>query len=638
MESHHSREPMSKLALGALGVVFGDIGTSPLYAFRACLLAGGEGRPSEAAILGVLSLIFWTIALTVSLKYVAIVLRNDNRGEGGVLALTALLASHRSALPTATVVILGVAGTALFFGDGALTPAVTVLSAVEGLKLASPVFESWILPLTLAILVGLFAAQRHGTGRIGVVFGPVMLLWFVTLGVLGLLKVVQNPAVLGAVNPVHALYFIGTHGAASLAVIAGAFLAVTGGEALYADLGHFGRRPIKWAWLGVVWPGLLLNYFGQGALLLEDPTAIRNPFYLMAPDELLLPLVVLAAGASVIASQAVISGVFSIAQQAQQLGFLPRMRTQQTSEAVIGQVYLPTVNIVLCLAAIGIVVTFRSSEALANAYGIAVSSTMVIETLLLVLLLHARQVEAASAVPGLPTTGAPAAWMLPVLIPLACIDLLFFVANAAKIPAGGWFPLVFGGAVFLVMRTWRTGREIVTHQLLRQERSVESFLAEVQRHPPIRIPGSAIFLTSQTEGIPRTLSRNLKFNGVLHEQTIIVSVTVDRIPKVPLGGMVKVRPIAPGLWRVKIKMGFSETSKRTVPELLREAERQGLAVATDRATYFLGREQVVADNPRGMWKWRKRLFLFMARNAEFAGESFGLPQDRIIEMGGHITI
>ena len=637
MESHHSREPLPKLALAALGVVFGDIGTSPLYALRACLLAGGESVPTQDAIFGVLSLIFWTIALTVSLKYVLIVLRNDNRGEGGVLALTALLASHRSALPAAAVIVLGVGGTALFFGDGALTPAVTVLSAVEGLALANPAFSSWVVPLTVLILLALFAVQRKGTGMIGVVFGPVMLLWFLALGVLGLQKLLQNPTVLAAANPAYALGFIMHHGGASLAVIAGAFLAVTGGEALYADLGHFGRRPIQLAWVSVVWPGLLLNYFGQGALLLADPSAIRNPFYLMAPSEMLVPMVLLAACASVIASQAVISGVFSIAQQAQQLGFLPRMSTTQTSASAIGQVYLPSINVVLCVAAIGIVLAFKSSEALANAYGIAVSSTMVIETLLLVVLLRARQLEAASPVAGaLPGAAAPAAWMLPLLLPLALIDVAFFVANAEKIPAGGWFPLAFGGLVFLVMRTWKTGREIVTHQLLRQERTVEAFLADLERKPPIRIPGTAVFLTSQTEGIPRTLSRNIKFNGVMHEQTIIVAVTTDRIPRVPLGAKVKVRAVAPGLWRVLIRVGFME--KAEVPPLLREAERQGLSVATDQATYFLGREQVVADNPRGMFKWRKRMFLFMARNAEFAGDSFSLPNGRIVEMGGHVTI
>ena len=637
MDSHQSREPLPKLALAALGVVFGDIGTSPLYALRACLMAAGETVPGPEAILGVLSLIFWTIALAVTVKYVLIVLRNDNRGEGGVLALMALLASHRSSLSLGVIMAMGVAGTALFFGDGALTPAVTVLSAVEGLKLASPAFSSWVIPITVLILLGMFAVQKHGTGKIGVVFGPVMLLWFITLGAMGLSNIGANPTVLKAVNPVYAVEFLVAHSGVSLAVIAGAFLTVTGGEALYADLGHFGRRPIQVAWVGMVWPGLLLCYFGQGALLLEDPSALRNPFYLMVPAGLLLPLVLLASCASVIASQSVISGVFSIAQQAQQMGFLPRMTTTQTSEDAIGQVYLPVVNAVLCAAAIGIVLVFRSSEALANAYGIAVASTMVIETLLLVVLLRARQTEADTLPEGIaPGAKAPARWMLPVLVPLALIDVLFFVANAEKIPAGGWFPLAFGGLVYMVMSTWKNGREIVTQQLLRQESPVTAFLAEVERNPPVRVGGTAVFLTSQTEGIPRTLLRNLRFNGVLHETTIVVSVSTGRVPRVSRGKRVTVIAIAPGLWRVNTNVGFRE--KPSIPQLLREAERLGLTVETDRAIYYLGREQIRAENPRGMSMWRKRIFLFMARNAEFAGASYKLPQDRIVEMGGYITI
>jgi len=636
MDSQHSREPLPKIALAALGVVFGDIGTSPLYALRACLMAGGEMTPGPDAILGVLSLIFWTIALTVSLKYVLIVLRNDNKGEGGVLALMALLTQHRSELPINAIIVMGVAGTALFFGDGALTPAVTVLSAVEGLELASPAFTEWVVPVTILILLALFAMQKHGTGKIGVVFGPIMLVWFVTLGGMGLWNIGSNASVLQAVNPMFAVSFVLGHGAVSLAVIAGAFLAVTGGEALYADLGHFGRRPIQLAWVSVVWPGLLLCYFGQGALLLEHPEALRNPFYLMAPQQVLVPLVILAAAASVIASQAVISGVFSIAQQAQQLGFLPRMKTTQTSESAVGQVYLPVVNAVLCAAAIGIVLAFRSSEALANAYGIAVSSTMVIETLLLVVLLRARQAEAAARPENAPGAPAPAGWMLSLLVPLALIDLLFFVANAEKIPAGGWFPLAFGGLVMMVMFTWQNGRKIVTQQLHRQESPVPSFLAELERNPPVRVPGTAVFPTSQTEGIPRTLLRNLRFNGVLHETTIIVSVTTARVPKVSQGKRITVIPIMPGLWRVNTNVGFME--KGSIPDLLRDAERLGLTVETDRATYYLGREQIQAENPRGMAKWRKRLFLAMARNAEFAGASFQLPPDRIVEMGGYINI
>jgi KUP system potassium uptake protein len=649
MESSQSREPMPKLALAALGVVFGDIGTSPLYALRACLTAGGDTLPSPQAVLGVLSLIFWAIALTITLKYVVIVLRNDNRGEGGVLALTALLASERSALSPAVVVALGLAGTALFFGDGSLTPAVTVLSAVEGLTLADPAFGQFVVPLTVVVLVFLFRAQHQGTGVIGVVFGPIMLLWFCVLGVLGIVNIVGNTGVLAAINPAYALGFVVHHGGASLAVLAGAFLAVTGGEALYADLGHFGRRPIQLAWLYVVWPGLLLNYFGQGALLLEHPEALRNPFYLMAPLSLIVPLVLLAAAASVIASQAVISGVFSIAQQAQQLGFLPRMQIKQTSDDSFGQVYVPAVNWVLCCAAISIVIVFKSSEALANAYGIAVSSTMVIETTLLVALLYARHVGAFQSDAlaytgaadagslGVTQTATGSAWMLWLLLPLGLLDVVFFVANVQKIPAGGWFPLVFGGVVYLVMRTWQIGRITVSSLLLRQERSVASFLEQCVATPPIIISGAAVFLTSNTEGVPRTLVRNLRFNGVMHETTVVMSMTTERIPRVPLGARVKVVQLAPRLWRVNAKVGFKEDAD--VPELLRAAERLGLTVRTDQATYFLARDQVViGPGTHGMSAIRKRLFLFMARNALFAGAAFKLPPERIVEVGGRVVI
>lgn len=618
---------MPKLALAALGVVFGDIGTSPLYAMRACLTGGGETTPAPAAVLGVLSLIFWTIALTVSWKYVLIVLRNDNRGEGGVLALTALLATQRSALPVGVTVALGLMGTALFYGDGSLTPAVSVLSAVEGLKLIEPAFEHLVVPITAVVLFTLFLVQKRGTGAIGVVFGPVMLTWFVTLGLLGLSKIIESPGVLVAANPAYAFNFMVDHGALSLAVLAGAFLAVTGGEALFADLGHFGRKPIQTAWLAVVWPGLLLNYFGQGALLLQDPSALRAPFYLMAPPALLAPLVLLAAAATVIASQAVISGVFSLSQQALQLGFLPRMRIEQTSAHSVGQVYVPVVNWVLCAAALGLVFTFRSSDALASAYGIAVASTMVIETALLIALLQARRAEGA---PGAPN------WMFWSLIPLALVDVAFFVANSAKIPAGGWFPLVFGGVIFLVMRTWQNGRIIVSSHLQRQERSVESFLTQLEREPPVRVPGTAVFMTSNVDGIPRTLARNLRFNGVMHEMTVIMSVTTERIPRVPLGAKLKVIAVGPGLWRVNARVGFME--RPDVPRLLKEAERSGLSVQVDRATYFLGRDEVVVGSPRGMAPWRKVMFLFMARNAQFAGAHFGLPPGRIVEVGGQVQI
>jgi KUP system potassium uptake protein len=622
---HHPKGPLWRLSLGALGVVFGDIGTSPLYALRASINASGDVASDPIVVLGVLSLIFWAILLVVSVKYLAIVLRTDNRGEGGVLALTALVVTEGRVARPALIAAFGLMGCALFYGDGALTPAVTVLGAIEGLELVAPGFEQAVVPLAILVLIVLFAIQKRGTGVIGAMFGPVMLLWFTVLAVLGLGAIVRAPEVLLAVNPYYAVEFFATHPGVGLVVLGSVFLAVTGGEALYADLGHFGRPPIRAAWFAIVWPGLLLNYFGQGALLLQNPAAIQNPFYLLAPSWALVPLVLLATAASIIASQAVISGVFSITQQGQQLGFLPRLKVAQTSDKAIGQVYVPSVNWILFAATIGLVVVFRSSDNLANAYGIAVASTMVIETFLLVMLLRGRWAD-----------GRSARVALAVLLPLFAVDVAFFVANVPKIPNGGWFPLVFGLGVFVVMRTWMRGRLVVSEQMRRQERSVSAFLAEVERTQPARVPGTAVFLSSNHEGIPRTLARNVRYNGVLHEHTVLMSITTERIPRVPRGGKLKVAKLADRLWRVEVHIGFME--RADVPRLLREAERLGLGFRTENATYFLGRDDIVVASPRGMARWRKYLFLFLARNSEFAGAHFGIPHDRIIELGGQVQI
>ncbi|MCZ8132312.1 MAG: potassium transporter Kup [Steroidobacteraceae bacterium] len=622
---HHPVGPLPKLALGALGIVFGDIGTSPLYALRASINASGDAASEPVVVLGVLSLIFWAILLVVTVKYVAVVLRTDNRGEGGVLALTALVVTEGRVQRPLLVAAFGLMGCALFYGDGAITPAVTVLSAIEGLEIVSPAFQSAVVPLALAVLIVLFAIQKRGTGAIGAMFGPVMLVWFATLGALGALSIAQTPGVLLAVNPAYAVEFFATHPGVSLVVLGSVFLAVTGGEALYADLGHFGRRPIRAAWFAVVWPGLLLNYFGQGALLLRDPTAIENPFYLLAPTWFLVPLVLLATAASIIASQAVISGVFSITQQGQQLGFLPRMKIAQTSDQAIGQVYVPSINWILFTTCVGLVLVFRSSDALANAYGIAVASTMVIETFVLVMLLRGRVTE-----------GVANPWSFLLLIPLFLVDLAFFAANVLKIPNGGWFPLVFGGAVFVTMRTWMRGRLVVSEQMRRQERPVDGFLDELARNPPARVPGTAVFLSGNPENIPRTLARNVRYNGVLHEHTVLLSVITERIPRVSRGNKLRVVRLSDSLWRVEVRIGFME--RADVPRLLREAERLGLGFRTDTATYFLGRDDIVVASPRGMARWRKHLFLFMARNSEFAGAHFGIPHDRIIELGGQVQI
>ncbi len=618
-------EPLKVLALGALGVVFGDIGTSPLYALKTCMEAAKSVADAPGTVLGILSLIFWAIALVVTVKYVGLVLRADNRGEGGVLALTALVVNEGRARYPVLLAALGLAGCAFFYGDGTITPAVSVLSAIEGLELASPEFKTAVVPLSIIVLLVLFAAQRRGTGSIGMLFGPVMLVWFIAIGALGAVKIVEHPQVLAAINPAYGIAFVVRHPSLGMLVLAAVFLAVTGGEALYADLGHFGRRPIRIVWYGLVWPTLTLNYFGQGALLLGDPTAVDNPFYKLAPPALLIPLVVLATAATIIASQAVISGVMSMTQQALQLGFLPRMRVAQTSASSIGQIYVPVVNAILCVATIGLVLNFRSSDALANAYGIAVVCTMLITAVLLVVLLHGRA-----------ATDARSRWLLAIAVPFVAIDGLFLFANVEKIPNGGWFPLLFGLVVFMTMRSWMRGRQVVSEQMRRQERSVSGFLEELGRSPPAQVPGTAVFLSSNLEGVPRTLTRNVRYNGVLHEHTVILSVLTERIPRVPRGGRLKVTRLSPQLWRIEARIGFME--RADVPRLLREAERLGLAFRTDNATYFLGRDDIVVSSPRGMARWRKRLFLFMARNAEFAGAHFGIPPERIIELGGQVQI
>ena len=611
------------LALAALGVVFGDIGTSPLYTLRACLTAGGGSNVSSAAILGVLSLIFWALALTITAKYLLIILRNDNDGEGGVLALTALASSESSSRYRVLIPILGLAGCALFYGDGIITPAVTVLGAVEGLEIVAPAFEAAVVPLAIIVLFALFKMQRRGTGALGSMFGWVMLVWFVTLGALGLHGIIKQPMVLAAVNPLHAVEFLLAHSGIALLVVGSVFLAVTGGEALYADLGHFGVKPIRLAWFFVAWPALVLNYFGQGAQLLVEPGAIANPFFHLAPEWFVAPLVLLATAAAIIASQAVISGVFSMTQQALQLGFLPSVRIIQSSAEAMGQIYVPSVNWLLCLASIGLVIGFGSSESLANAYGIAVASTMAIETSLLLALLRGR-------------SGWTNRALLYCLLPLAVIDALFFASNAAKIPQGGWLPLLAALVVFYVMRTWTRGRVRVSELMRREGRSDAKFIASIEADPPARVPGLAVFLTSDAASVPRTLIRNVRHNGVLHKHTVLLTLKTESVPKIARGGRATVTEIGHGIYRIVASIGFMDLPD--VPKLLREAERRGLPFRTDDATFFLGREDIVVGARREMATWRKRLFMFMARNAQFAGERFGIAPSRIIEIGGQVEL
>ncbi|HKE45965.1 MAG TPA: KUP/HAK/KT family potassium transporter, partial [Steroidobacteraceae bacterium] len=608
------------LSVAAMGVVFGDIGTSPLYALRACFSDVAGVSVSTFSVLGILSLIFWSLALVISVKYVSIILRADNDGEGGVLALTTRVLNERPVRGAAAIATLGLIGCALFYGDGVITPAVTVLGAIEGMSIATPELGHAVLPLAILALVWLFAFQKRGTGAIGKLFGPIMLLWFVVLAGLGIHRIVLHPVVLQAVNPAYAVWFFVEHSTVAFVVFGGVFLTVTGGEALYSDLGHFGRKPIAMAWFVVVWPCLLLNYFGQGALLLERPDAIVNPFYLLAPEWALIPLVALATAASIIASQAVISGVFAITQQCQQLGYIPRVKIMHSSDALIGQVYVPSVNWLSCVATVALAIGFGSSARIAHAYGVGVSCTMLIDTILILILLWGA-------------TRRRERLQLFVMCALLALDSAFVLSNLDKVPTGGWFPIVFGISVFALMKTWQRGRTIVMEKMRREERPVASFLEKIERDPPLRVPGVAVFPTSNTIGIPRTLVRNLKMNGVMHEDTIIFSIVTERVPRVSEGGRIKVQTLGPGLYRVVARLGFMEFPE--VPKLLRQAQ-QWLPVRTEDAVYFLGRDDIVIATTRGMHRWRKKLFLFLARNSQYAASSFAIPAGRLMEVGGQV--
>ncbi|MGB8328398.1 MAG: KUP/HAK/KT family potassium transporter [Steroidobacteraceae bacterium] len=613
----------ASLTFAALGVVFGDIGTSPLYALRACFSQAAAVPINLLAILGVLSLIFWSLALIICAKYVSIVLRADNHGEGGVLSLTTLVLSEAPRRNALLLSLLGLGGCALFFGDGVITPAISVMSAIEGLELLAPHLEAAVVPLAALTLLALFSLQKRGTTFIGRAFGPVMILWFAVLAALGAVSIAAKPTVLLAVNPYYAVRFLADHSGVALAVVAAVFLCVTGGEALYTDLGHFGRRPISRAWFLIVWPALLLNYFGQGALLLRDASALRNPFYLLAPNAWLLPLVLLATAATIIASQAVISGVFSITRQCQQLGYLPRWRVEHSSAQAIGQVYVPLVNWWLCAVTLGLVFAFGSSGGMAGAYGVGVSTTMLIDSILMLVLLSAR-------------SGATVRLQFGVMMALGVVEFGFVTANLGKIAEGGWFPVLYGLLVFGVMRTWQKGRAIVSARLSREERSVETFLRDLAQAPSARVDRTAVFLTSNPTDIPRTLVRNFRNNGMLHERTVLMTVSTEPVPRVIRGARVQVSTIAPGLYRVHAHVGFMETTD--VPRLLRDAERAGLGFRTDDAIYYLGRDDIVVGGPRGMSPWRKRLFVFLANNAQFAGAHFGVPPARIMEAGGQVEI
>jgi KUP system potassium uptake protein len=613
---------LAALSLGALGVVYGDIGTSPLYAMRDAFLKEHGVQPTPENVLGVLSLIFWALILIISIKYLVFILRADNGGEGGILALTSLVTPARGG-GGRVILLLGLFGTALLYGDGMLTPAVSVLSAVEGLEVTTPHFKPWIVPITIAILVATFSIQSHGTARVGKVFGPVTMVWFATIAALGVRWIAREPAVLWAVNPLHGVRFFVENGWNGFLVLGAVFLVVTGGEALYADMGHFGRKPIRLAWFCVVLPALLLNYFGQGALLIHDPAAVVNPFYRMVPPWALYPVVLVATAATVIASQALISGAFSLTMQAVKLGYVPRMRIEHTSQRRAGQIYIPAINWALMLSCITLVAGFQSSSRLTAAYGVAVTTTMVITTILFFV------VERAVWRWSLPLSIAVAGFFL-------VIDLGFWGANIIKVPHGGWFPLVVGAVVFTLLTTWKKGRRILAERL--QERTLPRvlFLREVETSPPARVPGTAVFMYSDPNGTPPALLHSLKHYRVLHQTLVFLSVETGEVPYLDAEERARVTRLGEGIFQVVLRYGFMEDVD--IPAALHELHHPDLPMRPMETSYFLGRETLIASKRRGMARWRERLFALMARNAGSAGSYFRLPPNRVVELGAQIEL
>ncbi|HVN85743.1 MAG TPA: potassium transporter Kup [Candidatus Binatia bacterium] len=608
----------------AIGVVYGDIGTSPLYAIRECFF-GPHGVPvSQVNVLGVLSLIVWALIIVVTLKYHVYVLRADNHGEGGILALMSLVRKdHDRSARGAVMVAFGLFGAALLYGDGVLTPAISVLSAIEGLEVATPFFSPFVVPITVVILIGLFLFQRRGTAGVGVIFGPVILIWFATLAVLGVINIAHAPGVLAAVNPAYAITFLHQNGAMGYLVLGAVFLVATGGEALYADLGHFGELPIQIDWFAIVGPSLLLNYFGQGALLLHDPEMAHNPFYRMAPSWALYPLVVLAAMATIIASQAVISGVFSLTRQAVQLGFAPRVEIIHTSSREIGQIYIPGANWGLMVGTIGLVIAFQNSSNLAAAYGVAVTTTMIITTLLAYVV--SRRLWK---------------WSLPVavLVTVGFLigDLAFFGANIVKVAQGGWFPLLIGIVGFVLFTTWQKGRALLAAELDKTALPLSTFVEDLQRHNVTRVPGTAVFLNSSAENTPIALLHNLKLNRMLHERNFVLTLVTEEVPYVPAAHRLSIEPLAVGFCRLVARYGFKEDPD--VPALLALAREQGQPIDPANVTYILSNNSLIPGRGPALARWRRRLFVFLSRNALRPSLFFRLPLNRVIELGMQITV
>ena len=611
------------LSLGSVGVVYGDIGTSPLYAFREAAIAASNGHPvTRAVVLGVLSLIVWALIITVTAKYVLILLRADNNGEGGTLSLTAL-ATRALGRRTAFVFILGVIGASMFLGDSVITPAISVLSAVEGLKLATPAFSEYVAPITVAILIGLFAAQRGGTAKVAALFGPVMVVWFVSIAIAGGLHIRDDPYVLAAINPLYGIEFLLDHGGIGMVTLGAVFLVVTGGEALYADLGHFGRKPIQTAWLCLVLPALLINYFGQGAKVLADPDAIENPFYRLVPDALLMPMIVLATAATVIASQAVITGAYSLVHQAIRLGLLPRLAILHTSASHVGQIYIPRVTVALLIGVLLLVGLFRTSSALASAYGIAVATTMVVDGLLAFIVIW-KQWQ----------------WRLwqsaLLMLPFVVVDVTFFSANFLKLFEGAWAPLLFGATMVLLILTWRRGTGILANKTRRTEVPLDTLFRSLERKPPHFVPGTAVFLTSDPEFAPTALLHNLKHNKVLHENNVILTIVTADTPRVPEDDRVKITPLSEHFSRVSLKFGYME--QPNVPKALAIARKHGWQFDIMSTSFFLSRRALKPSAKSGMPAWQDHLFIGLARSASDATDFFQIPTGRVVEVGTQVTV
>lgn len=629
-DKHIQKEPprgkyLWILSLTALGVVYGDIGTSPLYAIRECFHGPHSISPTPDNILGILSLIFWSLVIVISVKYMVFILRADNKGEGGILSLTTLAAPIDSLEGSGNklLIIIGIFGAALLYGEGFITPSISILSAMEGLSLATPIFTPYVVPITIAILVGLFLLQSRGTAGVGKIFGPFNMVWFTILGVLGIVQIARFPEVLAAVNPYYGVEVFVNNGWMGFLVLGSVFLVVTGGETLYADLGHFGRKPIRLAWFSLVLPALLLNYFGQGALLLENPAA-ENPFYRLAPAWALYPMIALAATATVIASQAVISGAFSLTMQSIQFGLIPRMRILHTSTTEYGQIYLPGVNWALMIGCIVIVLGFQTSSNLAAAYGVAVTSTMVITTVLFYFVARRRWGWG-----FLPTTALCMFFLI--------IDLAFLGANINKVPDGGWFPLLLAALIFTVMMTWKKGRNILQKRVQEETQLLEEFLQDVARQNVSRVPGIAVFMNGNSSRTPPAMLHNLEHNKVLHERVLFVTVKTRQIPLVDPRERVILEPAGKGFTRIKIYYGYMEDPN--VPYVLSNIDYPGFTFDPKDVTYFLGRETIISTRKySGMMRWREKLFSVLSKNARSATAYFGIPADRVVEMGEQVEI